>query len=174
MFGYFLITDSTPLLRSVSTDVPATPVTITTLPFPCNWVARNWPPSCPNLNWSVLTVRPHFSVTTLSNEMTRIPRAHACLTMPFNPVGDAASDRKSTRLNSSHTVISYAVFCLKNKTDASEPPFQTHGASPPLPGRKQSIILSHPSLSAMVFRACASAAGFVRVCSYQHAIRVLP
>src|SRR5476649_1582564 len=25
------------------------------------------------------------------------------------------ADRKSTRLNSSHTVISYAVFCLKNK-----------------------------------------------------------
>ena len=28
-------------------------------------------------------------------------------------------DRKSTRLNSSHTVISYAVFCLKNKPDVS-------------------------------------------------------
>src|SRR5438132_8480285 len=28
---------------------------------------------------------------------------------------DAAEDRKSTRLNSSHTVISYAVFCLKKK-----------------------------------------------------------
>src|SRR5688500_19210800 len=27
-----------------------------------------------------------------------------------------ASDRKSTRLNSSHLVISYAVFCLKKKT----------------------------------------------------------
>src|SRR5947207_10948780 len=27
-----------------------------------------------------------------------------------------ALDRKSTRLNSSHTVISYAVFCLKKKT----------------------------------------------------------
>src|SRR5260221_5165733 len=26
-------------------------------------------------------------------------------------------DRKSTRLNSSHTVISYAVFCLKTKKD---------------------------------------------------------
>src|SRR2546430_3423703 len=26
-----------------------------------------------------------------------------------------ASDRKSTRLNSSHSQISYAVFCLKNK-----------------------------------------------------------
>src|SRR5437588_9436263 len=28
----------------------------------------------------------------------------------------ATRDRKSTRLNSSHTVISYAVFCLKKKT----------------------------------------------------------
>src|SRR5438132_8382757 len=28
---------------------------------------------------------------------------------------DLARDRKSTRLNSSHTVISYAVFCLKKK-----------------------------------------------------------
>src|SRR5436190_6313881 len=27
-------------------------------------------------------------------------------------------DRKSTRLNSSHTVISYAVFCLKKKNDS--------------------------------------------------------
>src|SRR5437588_9809719 len=29
--------------------------------------------------------------------------------------GAGGSDRKSTRLNSSHTVISYAVFCLKKK-----------------------------------------------------------
>src|SRR5436190_21394363 len=28
---------------------------------------------------------------------------------------DLVQDRKSTRLNSSHTVISYAVFCLKKK-----------------------------------------------------------
>src|SRR5438132_2221108 len=28
---------------------------------------------------------------------------------------DSTRDRKSTRLNSSHTVISYAVFCLKKK-----------------------------------------------------------
>src|SRR5690606_40680517 len=28
-----------------------------------------------------------------------------------------AQDRKSTRLNSSHVKISYAVFCLKKKTD---------------------------------------------------------
>src|SRR5260221_2160025 len=30
-----------------------------------------------------------------------------------------AADRKSTRLNSSHTVISYAVFCLKKNKDES-------------------------------------------------------
>src|SRR5438034_3203344 len=31
------------------------------------------------------------------------------------PHASARADRKSTRLNSSHTVISYAVFCLKKK-----------------------------------------------------------
>src|SRR5947207_6064381 len=45
-------------------------------------------------------------------------------TAPTPPSGNSAEinvavcgfrDRKSTRLNSSHTVISYAVFCLKKK-----------------------------------------------------------
>src|SRR5256885_16863475 len=31
------------------------------------------------------------------------------------PCGGCSLDRKSTRLNSSHLVISYAVFCLKKK-----------------------------------------------------------
>src|SRR5438132_10448403 len=31
----------------------------------------------------------------------------------------ANEDRKSTRLNSSHTVISYAVFCLKKKKETT-------------------------------------------------------
>src|SRR5438132_3199389 len=33
---------------------------------------------------------------------------------------DAMLDRKSTRLNSSHTVSSYAVFCLKKKSKRGE------------------------------------------------------
>src|SRR2546429_4892232 len=33
-------------------------------------------------------------------------------------VACAVEDRKSTRLNSSHGYISYAVFCLKNKSDS--------------------------------------------------------
>src|SRR5260221_3522012 len=37
---------------------------------------------------------------------------------PSLPLGSHdCRDRKSTRLNSSHTVISYAVFCLKEKQE---------------------------------------------------------
>src|SRR5258708_27154892 len=35
-------------------------------------------------------------------------------------------DRKSTRLNSSHQIISYAVFCLKKKNDHSISPRTAH------------------------------------------------
>src|SRR3954467_469873 len=38
--------------------------------------------------------------------------------MPSSGVQTCALDRKSTRLNSSHTIISYAVFCLKKNTAA--------------------------------------------------------
>src|SRR2546426_9310093 len=37
----------------------------------------------------------------------------------FHYLEDLARDRKSTRLNSSHLVISYAVFCLKKKNKKS-------------------------------------------------------
>src|SRR2546426_9359174 len=48
------------------------------------------------------------------------PNGNVFFAGTFNghPVGCAAAlstDRKSTRLNSSHLVISYAVFCLKKK-----------------------------------------------------------
>src|SRR5690625_5685906 len=34
----------------------------------------------------------------------------------YDPIAKVLLDRKSTRLNSSHVAISYAVFCLKKKT----------------------------------------------------------
>src|SRR5256885_9180242 len=50
----------------------------------------------------------------------------------------ASADRKSTRLNSSHLVISYAVFCLKKKnhatTNGSSPPFSMHPPCHPATG----------------------------------------
>src|SRR5207248_8082137 len=39
-----------------------------------------------------------------------------CSGRSAKPFGSAMRDRKSTRLNSSHRTISYAVFCLKKKT----------------------------------------------------------
>src|SRR5256884_5094055 len=42
-------------------------------------------------------------------------------------------DRKSTRLNSSHGYISYAVFCLKKKTSRSTPGLRFQTAREPLP-----------------------------------------
>src|SRR5947207_4893318 len=44
-----------------------------------------------------------------------IPRRHDRRLRPDDAVQKTLGDRKSTRLNSSHTVISYAVFCLKKK-----------------------------------------------------------
>src|SRR2546426_1419446 len=39
------------------------------------------------------------------------------------PTEENAQDRKSTRLNSSHLVISYAVFCLKKKKKKKTTPY---------------------------------------------------
>src|SRR5690606_41305754 len=41
------------------------------------------------------------------------------LTLDDTPAAGRRKDRKSTRLNSSHVKISYAVFCLKKKTSVS-------------------------------------------------------
>src|SRR5256885_8025366 len=62
-----------------------------------------------------------FPYTTLFRSQTKFPaRIHILLAReaPAGLVirrGPSRSDRKSTRLNSSHLVISYAVFCLKKK-----------------------------------------------------------
>src|SRR5438034_10605121 len=47
------------------------------------------------------------------DELHAQPRAHH--EEAATASAERATDRKSTRLNSSHTVISYAVFCLKKK-----------------------------------------------------------
>src|SRR2546429_7101126 len=52
----------------------------------------------------------------------------------YPDIRESPRDRKSTRLNSSHGYISYAVFCLKkkkNKTDAHR--YYTSASSQPIP-----------------------------------------
>src|SRR5260221_13148414 len=51
---------------------------------------------------------PIFGIALVENDGVEAHSTGAWLNVP-------PQDRKSTRLNSSHTVISYAVFCLKKK-----------------------------------------------------------
>src|SRR5262245_62441631 len=50
----------------------------------------------------------------LASRRTLRSNSPTCSSRPSRS-GSASSDRKSTRLNSSHLGISYAVFCLKKK-----------------------------------------------------------
>src|SRR5260221_2190008 len=60
-------------------------------------------------------------LTRLSPAQFNALPSQYCSLLDYDPVSQTAlvipghRDRKSTRLNSSHTVISYAVFCLKKK-----------------------------------------------------------
>src|SRR5260221_5788586 len=62
-----------------------------------------------------------FPYTTLFRSRVKRARARRPTTRIASPTPSGerdptiGTDRKSTRLNSSHTVISYAVFCLKKK-----------------------------------------------------------
>src|SRR5690625_6349791 len=56
------------------------------------------------------------------NPITLLSHRLAEVKMMYGDRMDVRSDRKSTRLNSSHVASSYAVFCLKEKTTL-DPPF---------------------------------------------------
>src|SRR5258708_1596441 len=63
-----------------------------------------------------------FPYTTLFRSEPGFGRGAAIAAAALAAAGDrrhypGAIDRKSTRLNSSHQIISYAVFCLKKKTE---------------------------------------------------------
>src|SRR5437899_9981901 len=68
----------------------------------------------------LLVTRSVFGPAMVTCAMTGWPvRGRMCAAEACNSNGSAAeeerTDRKSTRLNSSHLGISYAVFCLKKK-----------------------------------------------------------
>src|SRR5256885_8318429 len=64
-----------------------------------------------------------FRSTQFSEGAPRLPEgdylAELTSVRPSREDYDGNPDRKSTRLNSSHLVISYAVFCLKKKKNSS-------------------------------------------------------
>src|SRR5690349_24188110 len=73
--------------------------------FPYTTLFRSWPDTLRNA-WDA--IRTHKLRSTLTSLGILIGIAAVVLTVGLG-------DRKSTRLNSSHVEISYAVFCLKKK-----------------------------------------------------------
>src|SRR5689334_24836535 len=78
-----------------------------------------------------LPISPHRSHRPGRGERRGLELLHA--RGPLDAPGDrevhprlAASDRKSTRLNSSHSSISYAVFCLTKKRQGCVPGWWWH------------------------------------------------
>src|SRR5438132_3305439 len=91
--------------------------------FPYTTLFRSLPVAAFNFLMLVFAylkfVRAEILLVIIFDVVTRKARDHR---MVFRAVhvcilcaGRIQTDRKSTRLNSSHTVISYAVFCLKKK-----------------------------------------------------------
>src|SRR5438034_5813991 len=69
-----------------------------------------------------VTVLPEVIVTGYTTQR-RADVTGAVATVDVAGISQQSStDRKSTRLNSSHTVISYAVFCLKKKKSRRHTP----------------------------------------------------
>src|SRR3712207_7517040 len=64
--------------------------------------------------WLNKLTRSTTSLIYTNNTTINKPR-HSHSPMSRNGIHRLSSDRKSTRLNSSHANISYAVFCLKKK-----------------------------------------------------------
>src|SRR6266480_7787730 len=74
---------------------------------------RSPPPAGATYRWSVLVVQPPRAS---SASATQADRYAASSSRPAHSgYRPDSQDRKSTRLNSSHMSISYAVFCLKKK-----------------------------------------------------------
>src|SRR2546427_7409877 len=59
----------------------------------------------------------NLEAVVVTGQATGVERRNAAIA---SSVVTAAEDRKSTRLNSSHSQISYAVFCLKKKKKKKE------------------------------------------------------
>src|SRR5258708_25721241 len=63
------------------------------------------------------------------NHQTQVRKSSGYVAKQIQAIS-VLTDRKSTRLNSSHQIISYAVFCLKKKKSTYTPAAKTQQARP--------------------------------------------
>src|SRR5439155_23662654 len=83
-----------------------------THPAPTDIYTLSLHDALPILSWQFAPYR-----GSEGDAQAEVPRPRARIRADVDPAETrvAAQDRKSTRLNSSHVAISYAVFCLKKK-----------------------------------------------------------
>src|SRR3712207_8514137 len=84
----------------------------TLFPYTTLFRSHRWHPSC----WGPCREQPWHG----AHRCSRLVGGHVESSLGMARID--AADRKSTRLNSSHANISYAVFCLKTKNELSESP----------------------------------------------------
>src|SRR2546428_3041818 len=76
------------------------------------------------------TLFPYTTLFRSSSAECHVPRLTVGPVVVTCVTSFHSTDRKSTRLNSSHDQISYAVFCLKKKKKGQERPLQGAGYTP--------------------------------------------
>src|SRR2546422_2407737 len=93
----------------------AAKMTVSTIAGPCDLSISNWITPLPMV-FATFTPPPKAAM--------KLKKAAQTTAMPGEStrVDTTVADRKSTRLNSSHGYISYAVFCLKKKKTVVQPP----------------------------------------------------
>src|SRR5689334_24856674 len=101
----------------LESELPDIPVLTTTVEKMVNWARRSsiWPVTfglaCCAIEMMAMSAS-RYDIARFGAEVFRgSPRQSDLMIV----AGRLSRDRKSTRLNSSHSSISYAVFCLKKK-----------------------------------------------------------
>src|SRR2546422_6093446 len=95
----------------------------THFPYPTLFRSPRAPPASPAAGWIQSRLKgPSRKIRPLATQLSATPPARQRFSSPVSrcTVRAIRRDRKSTRLNSSHGYISYAVFCLKKKIQEVE------------------------------------------------------
>src|SRR5699024_12135735 len=102
----------TPTQRTLSLASPMTPSTPSTTLFPYTTLFRSV-----SQHLDFLTAREFHRLSQGTQSLCHIMISRVSKKHLHNMKSKLPQDRKSTRLNSSHVSISYALFCLKKKSN---------------------------------------------------------
>src|SRR5260221_4784512 len=107
--------DQVPVLTTLATEYAVFNGWFSSIPGPtiCNRAFAHYGTSFGNVDMNLF----YITDPILSVYERMVNAGHTAKIYYYDQQSSTMEDRKSTRLNSSHTVISYAVFCLKKKNN---------------------------------------------------------